>query len=180
MVHDIVIFGDPVLRQKSRAVPEVTDEIRSLAEDMIETMYANQGIGLAAEQIGRLESICVIDINAVAEREGQEVEVDAGMPRMPLVLVNPEIIASDGQQVGNEGCLSFPEIYADVRRALNVSVSHRNLDNEVITTEASGFLARVMQHEIDHLNGVLFVDRMSPAQKVSVAGKVKRLKKKKA
>lgn len=180
MVRDIVIFGDPVLRQKSRAVPEVTDEIRSLAEDMIETMYANQGIGLAAEQIGRLESICVIDINAVAEREGQEVEVDAGMPRMPLVLVNPEIIASDGQQVGNEGCLSFPEIYADVRRALNVSVSHRNLDNEVITTEASGFLARVMQHEIDHLNGVLFVDRMSPAQKVSVAGKVKRLKKKKA
>ena len=178
MVHDIVIFGDPVLRQKARPVPEVTDEIRSLADDMIETMYANQGIGLAAEQIGRLESICVIDITAVAEREEQE--VDPAMPRMPLVLVNPELIASDGQQVGNEGCLSFPEIYADVKRALNVSVSYRNLDNEVITTEASGFLARVMQHEIDHLNGVLFVDRMSPAQKVSVAGKVKRLKKKKA
>lgn len=178
MIHDIVIYGDPVLRQKSRPVLEINDEIRTLANDMIETMYANQGLGLAAEQIGRLESVCVIDIRAVVERE--EEEMDPDMPKMPLVLVNPKITASAGEQTGNEGCLSFPEIYADVKRAMDISVSYQSLDKDEITTEVSGFLARVIQHEVDHLNGVLFVDRMSLAQKVTIGGKIKRLRKKRA
>ncbi len=175
MVHDIVLYGDSVLRQKSKPVDEVNDAIRSLASDMIETMYASQGIGLAAEQIGRLESICVIDVRASDEHEDDEAAEP--MPSMPMVLVNPRITSSDGEQVGTEGCLSFPEIYATVKRAMNVAISYRNLDNEEIHAEATGLLARVMQHEIDHLNGVLFTDRMSPAQKVTIAGKIKRLKK---
>ena len=111
MVYDVVTFGREVLREKAKPVPEVTDEIRNLAADMLETMYAASGVGLAAEQVGRDERICVIDVPADAERK-ECVEFNKAVP-MPLVLVNPEIKElSKATQRGNEGCLSFPEIFA--------------------------------------------------------------------
>jgi len=172
---DIVKYGDDALRQKSIPVEKVDDSIRRLAEEMLETMHASEGIGLAAEQVGRTESIFVIDIprdRAEAENVPDE---NAGI-EMPMVLINPEILSSEGTQVGAEGCLSFPGIFVDIKRAERVSVRYTDLESRDVTAEATGLLARAIQHEMDHLNGVLLVDRMSPVQKVALAGKLKRLK----
>lgn len=172
---DLTYYGNPVLRAKARHVETVDEGLRALASNMLQTMYASDGIGLAAEQVGRTESMCVIDLGAVKPRPGREVEPPSPVP-MPLVLVNPEIVKMEGEQVGPEGCLSFPDVYATVRRAETVRVVYTDLENRRQEVDASGLLARALQHEIDHLNGVLLVDRMSMAQKVAVAGKLKRIK----
>lgn len=172
----IVLFGDPVLRSRSQPVTAITPEIRALARDMLDTMYANEGIGLAAEQVGRKESMCVIDLRAARPRAGRPPEPEPELP-MPLVLINPRILAFEGEQDGPEGCLSFPDVFVAVHRSLTIRVSFMNLDGQTQEAAVSGLLARAMQHEIDHLNGVLLVDHMSMAQKVAVAGKLKRLKK---
>jgi peptide deformylase len=173
VIHPIVTFGYEVLRQKAVPVAEVTDAVRALATDMLETMYAARGLGLAAEQIGRTECICVIDVPRDVEKETCR-EANASVA-MPLVLINPEIIAREGKQRNDEGCLSFPEIGAAVTRANQVTVAFTALTGERQTVIASGLLARAIQHEVDHLNGVLLVDKMSPMQKLSVAGQLKRL-----
>jgi peptide deformylase len=129
-------------------------------------MYAENGVGLAAEQIGRTEAICVIDVPA---------DQACGV-KMPLVLINPVIVASEGEQVGQEGCLSFPDVYINVRRAERVEATYLDSEGNKQTVEATGLLSRAIQHELDHLNGVLLVDHMSPVQKVANAGKLKRLK----
>lgn len=174
-MYPIVTFGNDVLRQSAQSVPKVTDEIRQLAHDMLATMHAELGVGLAAEQVGRTESICVIDIPADAEKPNCS-PFNAAIP-MPLVLINPEILATEGTQRNEEGCLSFPDISAPVTRANQVTVAFNTLDDSRQTITVQGLLARAVQHETDHLQGILLVDRMSKIQKLAVAGKLRRLKK---
>jgi peptide deformylase len=173
MIYPILTFGEEVLRQKAMPVAEVTEAIRKLATDMLETMYAAKGLGLAAEQIGCSEAICVIDVPKEVEKE--ECREDNAAIAMPLVLINPEILASEGKQRNEEGCLSFPEIGAPITRANQVTVTYLDLQGHRQTVTAKGLLARALQHEIDHLNGILLVDKMSPMQKLSVSGQLRRL-----
>ena len=174
MKYDVVKFGKDALRAKAQPVGEVTDEVKKLASDMLETMYAASGVGLAAEQVGRTERICVIDVPADAEKK-ECVEFNKAV-EMPLVMVDPEIKElSKATQRGSEGCLSFPEIYAQITRANEVAVEYTGLDGARHTARARGLLARAIQHECDHLDGVLLVDRMSAVQRISVGGKLRRL-----
>ena len=142
---------------------------------MLETMYASNGVGLAAEQVGRTESMCIIDIPPDAEKEGYRDKTSS--IEMPLILINPQIIASEGEQRDEEGCLSFPQIGVQITRANQATVSFTTLEGVRKTITAYGLLARAVQHELDHLDGVLLVDKMNPVQKLSVAGKLKRLQK---
>jgi peptide deformylase len=180
MMLPIVKYGDPVLRVKGKRIGKVDDEIRRLASDMIETMHAANGVGLAAQQVGRALQITVIDVSPAEDRPStlklNGEEVDPAAP-MPLVLLNPEIKIGDEKVLGVEGCLSFPEITADIERAHAVSATAQTLDGETISIEATGLLARALQHEVDHLNGVLFIDRMNSAAKASWSSKLKRLQK---
>ncbi len=141
---DIHVLGSPMLRQPAERVPEITDEIRRLAADMFETMYAAKGIGLAAPQVGHSLRLAVIDVDD-----------------NPLTIIDPEILLREGNQRGEEGCLSIPEIYGDVDRAERVVVRATNLDGETFEVEATGLLSRCLQHEIDHLDGKLFLDHLS-------------------
>jgi peptide deformylase len=175
VIYPVVKFGQEILRQKATPVAEVTDDVRRLAQDMLETMYAAKGVGLAAEQVGRTERMCVIDVPREAEKEACRDE-NAAVP-MPLVLINPEIIATEGKQRNEEGCLSFPDIGAPITRADKVTVTYTDLQGVRQTATARGLLSRAIQHETDHLDGVLLVDKMSPMQKLSVSGQLKRLQK---
>jgi peptide deformylase len=177
---DIVKYGDPVLRAKGRRVAEVDDRIRGLALDMLETMHAANGVGLAAQQIGEALQLTVLDVSEVEDRpstlklNGEPIELAEAMP---LILLNPQMTLQGENELGAEGCLSFPEITADIERAHSVIVRAEDLDGEPVEIEATGLLARALQHEIDHLNGILFIDRMSSATKVSLASRLKRLQK---
>lgn len=172
-VHRIVTFGKDVLRKPARPVQAVTRDLRALASEMLESMRAVRGVGLAAQQIGREEAVCVIDVPAESEKPDC-VSFNAAIA-MPLIMFNPAITASSGRQRNEEGCLSFPEISAPITRALEVSASYMDLDGKMQTIAARGLLARAIQHEVDHLNGVLLVDRMSPVQRLTIAGRLKRL-----
>ena len=176
MIYPIVTFGVEVLRQKAVTVAEVNADVRKLAMDMLETMYAARGLGLAAEQVGRTEALCVIDVPAEAEKE--ECRADNATIAMPLVMINPEILASEGKQRNDEGCLSFPDIGAPITRANQVTVTFLDGGGHRQTVTAKGLLARAIQHEVDHLNGILLVDKMSPMQKLSVSGQLRRLREK--
>ena len=144
-------YGDPVLRKRAEPVAEITAAECQLAEQMLETLYATgNGIGLAATQVGVLKRLIIVDIG---EEDDEDYE--------PLVLFNPELLSSDGEVVAEEGCLSIPDVTADVKRPESIVVEGVNLQREAIRIEADGLLARVLQHEIDHLNGVLFIDRIS-------------------
>lgn len=177
MKYSIVTYGNPVLRHKAEPVPDVNRDVLRLADDMLETMYGDRGLGLAAEQIGMTKSVCVIDIPPDCD-----VEVEGG-PRlnpligMPLVMVNPHILSRSGAMDGDEGCLSFPKIFAPVRRAAEVTVVYNDIKGERRIITVKGLLARAVQHELDHLNGVLLVDRMSAAKRIGLSGALKRMKK---
>jgi peptide deformylase len=179
MILPIVKYGHPVLRQRGRRVENVTPRIRELAASMLETVHAANGVGLAAPQIGESLLLIVADARG-AERPsvmrigGQDVDEAA---HMPLVLVNPVIGEPSGQQLGGEGCLSFPGISTDIVRAEEITVTATDLDGQPLKFRCGGLLARVIQHEVDHLHGVLFIDRMDSATKVSLAGALKRLQK---
>lgn len=171
----ICTYGNPVLRKKAVEVTDVNDAIRALSEEMFATMYKERGIGLAAEQVGRTERMFVIDIPADGdvgddgERENPDVE-------MPLVFINPRIMGhGDDVQIGQEGCLSFPEIFANVERWYEIDAEYIDLDGNPQTIHAKGLLARAIQHELDHLDGILLVDRMSHVKKVALSGKLKRM-----
>jgi peptide deformylase len=180
MKRPIVKYGDPVLRAKGKRVVEVTEEIRALASDMLETMHAANGVGLAAQQVGEALQLTVLDVTPAEDRastlrlNGADIAPEHAMP---LVLLNPRIELGTEIESGAEGCLSFPEITADVDRAVCVTATAETLDGETVQIEASGLLARALQHEIDHLNGILFIDRMSSAAKASLASRLKRLQK---
>lgn len=176
MTYEVLIYGNPALRKKAAPIEKVDGAVKRLAKNMLETMHGKSGIGLAAEQIGRTESICVIDISGAREDDGGEELQDPPDVSMPLVLINPEIIEKSGEQTGREGCLSFPEIYVSIKRAAEATVRYMDLENEQASVHARGLLARVIQHEVDHLNGILLADKMSMVQKAAIAGKLKRLK----
>ncbi|MEI6210698.1 MAG: peptide deformylase [bacterium] len=173
MIHEIVTYGQEVLRHKAQPVPAITKEIKTLARDLLDSMYAARGVGLAAEQIGREEAICVIDVPAESENPAF-VKDNAAIP-MPLILVNPVITATTGKQRNDEGCLSFPDISAPITRPMQVTVNYLDLNGMPQTATAQGLLARAILHETDHLSGVLLVDRMSAIQRLAVAGQLKRL-----
>ncbi len=180
MILPILQYGDPILRAKGKRIEEIDDRIRELAENMIETMHAAHGVGLAAQQIGEALKLTVLDISAVEDRpstlklDGREIDPKTAMP---LVLINPEIELRGQTEVGIEGCLSFPEITGDIERAQSVTVRAQTLEGAVIQIEASGFLARAIQHEGDHLNGILFIDRMRSAAKAALSSRLRRLQK---
>ena len=180
MKLSIVQYGNPVLRAKGNRIEEINDRIRELAKNMIETMHAANGVGLAAQQVGEPIQLTVLDVSQVEDRptqmklNGKDVEPKT---LMPLVLINPQIELGTETEIGTEGCLSFPEISGEIERAKSIKVRARNLDGEAIEIETSGFLACAIQHEVDHLNGILFIDRMSSAGKTSLSSKLKRLQK---
>ena len=180
MILPILQYGDPVLRAKGTRVEEIDDRVRELIANMIETMHSANGIGLAAQQIGEALQLTVLDISQVEDRpstlklNGKEADPKSAMP---LVLINPEIELLDETEVGTEGCLSFPEITGEIERAKSVRARARTLEGGIIEIEASGFLARAIQHEDDHLNGILFIDRMNSAAKAALSSRLKRLQK---
>jgi peptide deformylase len=156
---DIYVLDAPILRQETTVLTEVTDAHRRLIDDMFETMRIARGIGLAATQVGRLERICVIDIDKVK-----------------YALVNPEIVESDGEQSGEEGCLSIPEIYGDVTRAKHAVVRALDRNGKPIEIDAHDLLARCLQHEIDHLHGRLFIDYLSLLKRTAAIKKWRKLR----
>ena len=168
MVLTVVKYGTPVLRQKGAKVSSLTPDIRRLIADMFETMYANKGIGLAAQQVGVPLQVTVIDVRGVTDRpsslelESKPADVHAFMP---LVLINPEIKPIGEPVAGPEGCLSFPEIYADITRPDVVDVKALDSEFKPIKFRCGGLLARAAQHETDHLHGILFIDRMDKQTK---------------
>ena len=166
-------YGEAVLREKAEPVAVVTDALRALAADMIETMHRSKGVGLAAEQVGRTEKLCVIDIPEGCENE--EDEAFNAPVQMPLVLFNPEIVSQEGTQRDKEGCLSFPGIGGSITRAAQVTCQYLDENNMPQMLVARGFLARALQHEIDHLNGILYVDHMSAVERLEYAGRLKKL-----
>ncbi|MEW6535424.1 MAG: peptide deformylase [Candidatus Auribacterota bacterium] len=163
-MYTIRIYGDPVLRVKGMKVPvEKIPEIKDIAEEMFRAMYAHEGIGLAAQQVGITEQIVVIDTH----EEGSS----------PMVIINPDILAySEEESSYEEGCLSFPDIRADIRRPVAIKLSYYDIHGNEHTEEFDGLLARVLQHEIDHINGTLFIDRMSPVSRMLLKKKLNKLK----
>lgn len=146
-IREIRLSGDEILRKTSREVEEVTDKIRELLDDMVETMHKYNGVGLAAPQVGILKRVIVIDLY-----DGEE----------PLQLVNPKIIKAKGKQEVEEGCLSFPNEYAKMVRPKEVTVEALDRNGKKVKIIGKGLLAQALAHEIDHLNGILFVDNMIP------------------
>ena len=180
MILEIVKYGTPVLRTKGQEIKEVDERVKKLAADMLETMEAANGVGLAAHQVGVPIQLTVINVADIEDRPSamfiadEEVKLEE---HMPLVLLNPKLRFSKDKETGTEGCLSFPEMTAEITRAAGVRCKATLLDGREIEFDASGLLARALQHEVDHLNGVLFIDRMNSATKASLAGKLKRLQK---
>jgi peptide deformylase len=165
MTYRIVKYGDPVLETPAAAIETFDGELEQLVDDMFETMYAHKGVGLAAPQIGLSQRLTVIDTSA-----GED-------PNAKIVLINPEIIAKEGTQTGEEGCLSIPGFREPVTRAMKVRMRAQNPKGETIEVEGEELLARAMQHEMDHLNGVLFLSHLSPLKRDLIRRKIRKLEK---
>ena len=178
MILPIVLYGEPVLRVKCKPVTQVTDEIRALAANMIETMHEAHGVGLAAPQVDVALQLAVIEVPAEEESvtfvrlDGEEKTL---AEVMPLIFLNPRIELGKDKMIGEEGCLSIPRLREKVRRSSGVKVTYDTLEGETHTIESDGLLARAFQHEIDHLQGILFIDRLSAAAKLGLKRKLKRL-----
>ena len=179
MILPIVQYGDPILRKRCQRVKAVTEEFEVLVKNMLETMHDAQGGGLAAPQVGIDVRLAVVDVShdpecvSLLRVNGEEAQLE---DIMPLVFINPDFELSGEKERMEEGCLSIREIRTEVKRPSVVSGKFGQLDGTEIELEADGLLARVIQHETDHLNGVLFVDRVSTAAKITLRGKLKRLK----
>ena len=176
----ILQYGDPILRAKGKQIENIDDRVRELAQNMIETMHAANGVGLAAPQVGESLQLTVLDVSQVEDQpttmklNGEDVDPATAMP---LVLINPQINLGRETETGTEGCLSFPEITGEIERAKSITIRAQNLNGEPIEIETRGYLARAFQHEVDHLNGILFIDRMSSVAKTTLSSKLKRLQK---
>jgi peptide deformylase len=171
MILPIVTYGHPVLRQKGEPVRRITPEIAKLIADMLETMRDARGVGLAAQQVGKALQLTVIDVTGIEDRPSTlELNAQPAAPEslMPLVLLNPVVEPLNEPVAGPEGCLSFPEIYFDVARPERVAVTAMNEKGEAISFTCGGLLARAIQHETDHLNGVLFIDYLSKNAKAKL------------
>ncbi len=177
MPNPITTYGNPVLRKQAEPVAEMTDELRALSDRMLGLMYAAKGIGLAAEQIGRTESLFVLDVPARADQDDEGRPLNPAVT-MPLAVFNPEIIgASEKSNVMEEGCLSFPGVLVSVKRPQEVVLRYLDRNGLEQTLNAKGLLARAIQHENDHLNGVLLVDYMTKVEKLKYALLLRKLKK---
>ncbi len=166
MIYKILKYGEPILERAAEPIKEFdTPELHQLVADMWETMYAAKGVGLAAPQIGVGKQICIIDIS-VGEDETKK-----------MVIANPEITSREGKQTGEEGCLSIPGFREPLTRANNVTVRARNAKGEAIELSGEELLARALQHEIDHLNGVLFLNHLSTLKRDLIRRKIKKLQK---
>lgn len=161
---DVVVYPDPVLRRGGKTVTVFDQQLRELAARMFEAMYAEGGVGLAAPQVGIEQKLLVL--NPAGSKDDRSGE---------LVLLNPRITKKKAREFGEEGCLSFPGIYAEVERFVDITVTFQDLDGREQTLQASSWLARIIQHELDHLDGVLFVDRLTAADKLRVRGKLEEL-----
>ncbi len=176
----ILQYGDPILRAKGKRIEKIDERIRQLTQDMIETMRAANGVGLAAQQVGEALQLTVLDVSQVEDRpstmklNGKGVDPKTAMP---LVLINPEIKLAGETELATEACLSFPEITGGIERAKLVIARAQTLDGSEIEIEASGLLGRAVQHEVDHLNGILFIDRMNSAAKAGLSSRLKRMQK---
>jgi len=177
MILPVVKYGAPVLREKSVPVPHVTDALVSLAQDMLDTMYKTKGVGLAAQQIGRTERLCVIDVPADCEEDDETRAFNAAV-EMPLVMFNPRVLATSGEQPGHEGCLSFPSVGGDVTRPAEATAQYTDEHGVDRIVTVRGFLCRAVMHETDHLDGVLYVDRMTDEQRKPLEQKLAKLVKK--
>jgi peptide deformylase len=180
MILSISQYGDPILRVKGKRIEKIDDRIRELAGNMIETMHAANGVGLAAQQVGEALQLTVLDVSQVEDRpstmklDGEDVDPKTVMP---VVLINPEIEIGGATETGTEGCLSFPEITGQIERAKSIIARAQTVEGDTIAIQASGLLARAIQHEVDHLNGILFIDRMNSAAKAALSSRLKRLQK---
>jgi len=178
MILPVVTYGHPVLRAKGARIQQISPEIKKLVADMYETMHAAHGIGLAAQQVAQTVRVAIIDVRGVKDRpstleiEGRSVEVET---LMPLILINPELRPSGESVTGPEGCLSFPEIYADITRPALVDVAASDHEGRPLSFRCGGLLARAIQHETDHLHGILFIDRMSRKVKEELQAELDRL-----
>jgi peptide deformylase len=161
-LRPIVLYPDPILLTPTETVASVDDEIRALVRDMVETMYAAPGIGLAANQVGVSKRVCVVDLS-VGEREDDL-----------KVFVNPRIVQSEGSEVAEEGCLSFPDIHLDIERPFTATVEAIGLDGQPFSLTASGLLARAIQHEIEHLSGRVFLQNVSPLKRELIKRQIKK------
>lgn len=183
MILDIVQYGDPVLRKKGRRVEPLPlpadDPVRKLAADMLETMYGAEGVGLAAQQIGQALQLAVVDVShdpqciSYLRVNGSDCEL---ADLMPLVFLNPELELGGARESATEGCLSFEDVRAEIRRPSELTARLQTLEGDVLEIETDGLLARAIQHETDHLFGVLFIDRMSSARKLSLRRQLKEMK----
>jgi len=162
-VRAVRLYGDPVLRQKARVVAEVDDTMRELVADMRDTMRAYHGVGLAGNQVGVLQRVLIVDVPVEDET------------RVQHVLINPVLDQRSGSQDGEEGCLSIPGIYEEVRRARRLRARALDEWGKPVEFMAEGYLARALQHEVDHLDGVLFVDRLSPLKRAFLRGRLEEL-----
>ncbi len=180
MILSISQYGDPILRVKGKRIEKIDDHIRELAANMIETMHAANGVGLAAQQVGEALQFTVLDVSQVEDRpstmklNGEDVDPKTAMP---IILINPEIEIGGVTETGTEGCLSFPEITGQIERAKSIIARAQTVEGDTIAIQASGLLARAIQHEVDHLNGILFIDRMNSAAKAALSSRLKRLQK---
>jgi peptide deformylase len=165
MIINILKYGAPPLRTKSKPIDSFSHDLEEIAKNMIDTMYASPGIGLAAPQIGLNIQLMTIDLS-VGEDESQR-----------IIICNPEIISTEGEQKSEEGCLSIPDFNETVTRPLRMTVRGMNLQGGEVKYEAEGTLARCFSHEIDHLNGVLFIDHLSPLKRTLIRNKIKKLTK---
>jgi len=168
MIHDVLIWPDPRLKTKSKLVSAVDAAVRKLVDDLIETMYAQDGVGLAAPQIGAAQRIVVID---------RRPQVDPDKPQQPIVLINPVLRGGKGEAIWNEGCLSVPGEFEDVKRYETITVQALNREGQAFEiTDAAGLLGIALQHETDHLDGTLFVDHLSTLKRELIRRRMKRLK----
>lgn len=178
MILPIVIYGDPVLRVDCPPVIDITDESRTLAENMVETMYEADGVGLAAPQVGVALQLAVVDVSHAPELQsyfrvdGQEAILKEWMP---LVFTNPDIEPGRARAESNEGCLSFPGLRYQIKRPAQITARLTLLDGRVITVETDGLLARALQHETDHLHGRLFIDRLSSVDKLTLKRRLREM-----
>jgi peptide deformylase len=178
MILDIVQYGHPVLRQRCKAVARIDEELLDLVANMLETMVAANGVGLAAPQVGVPIRLAVVDVShdpecvSYLKVNGEPADLVA---LMPLVFINPQLEFGEERETGVEGCLSIQGIRAEVRRPASVTATLPQLDGSVLVVETDGLLARALQHEIDHLNGVLFIDRLPPVRKVALRSRLKLL-----
>ncbi len=157
-LREIRKYPDPVLRKKTTRIEHVDDSLNGLIEDMVETMRAAPGVGLAANQVGEPVQLAVIDLGVRDEDETEN-------PHELLVIINPEVLSLEGSVVEDEGCLSIPEYSEKVKRAAKIRVRAQDRTGKPFEIEAEGLLAKALQHEIDHLNGLLYIDRLSPLKK---------------